>query len=141
MEVVGAVGSVLGVIGCVASLASTLTALKERYTYAALNITLVSSELLTVKRALEAIQTWRSEAKSSSPSSQQLDRDLSLTIESCAVLVTVIERKLGETDLTNPTVYDKARFVHLDMVFKDFAINLDSQIRALQLLLTIFQWY
>ena len=141
MEVVGGVGSILGIIGGVAALASTLTTLKERYQYAALNITLVSSSLWTVKAGLEAIHRWRSDAKKSAgPSSQQLDQDLSLTIESCAVLITVIERKLGETELTQPTVYDKVRFVHLDSVFKDFAANLDSQVRALQLLLTIFQW-
>ena len=140
LELVGGVGSILGIIGGVASLAKTLTTLKERYKYAALNITLVSGSLWTVKTALEAIQTWRSEAQNSSPSSQQLDQDLSFTIESTAVLVTVIERKVGETELTKPTVFDKMRFVQLDDIFKDFATNLDSQVRALQLLLTIFQW-
>lgn len=140
LGVIGGVGSVLSIVNSVTTLASNLTTLKERYDYAALNITLVSSSLWTVKAALEAIQAWRSTAKDSGPSSEQLDRDLNLTLESCAVLVTVIERKLGETDLTKPTVFDKMRFVNLDNIFKDFAANLDSQVRALQLLLTIYQW-
>ena len=141
MEVIGGVGSILGIVGGVAALASTLNTMKERYTYAALNITLVSSSLLTVKAALEAIHKWRSSTTTLGSSSQQLDQDLSITIESCAVLISVIERKLGETELAKPTVYDKVRFVHLDSVFKDFALNLDSQVRALQLLLTIYQWW
>ena len=141
LGVIGGVGSVLGVINSVTSIANNLMTLKERYDYAALNITLVSSSLWTVKAALEAIQKWRSESADSSQSSQQLDRDLSLTIENCALLVKVIERKIGETELANPSVLDRVRFVNLDNILKDFVANLDHQVRALQLLLTIFQWY
>lgn len=141
MEVIGGIGSVVGLISSVASAAKTLTNLKERYGYAPLNISLVSSSLWTVKAALEAIYDWRSSSQDTSLQSEQLDGNLSVSIESCAVLVAVIERKLGETDLLNPSVFDKLRFVRLDDVFKDFAGNMDTQVRALQLLLTIFQWY
>ena len=139
MEVIGGLGSIASLIGSVASAAKTLSNLKERYGYAPLNISLVSSSLWTVKAALEAIHDWRSSTRDTSLHSDQLDQNLSVSIESCAVLVAVIERKLGETDLIKPSVFDKMRFVRLDDVFKDFAGSMDTQVRALQLLLTIFQ--
>ena len=141
MDPLSAVAGVVGLIGGVTKVATTLHGLKEKYDYSALNITLVTGSLWTVKAALEAIREWRSTSNDASRPSQQLDQDLKLSLESCAVLVTVVERKLGESDLTNPSVYDRLRFVQLDDLFKSFTSSLDTQVRALQLLLTIFQWY
>ena len=141
MDPLSAAASLVGLIAGVGKVASTLNRLKEKYDYSALNITLVSGSLWTVKAALEAIREWRSSSTDTSRPSQQLDLDLKVSLQSCAVLITVVERKLGESDLTRPSVYDKLRFIQLDDVFKDFTASLDSQVRALQLLLTIFQWY
>lgn len=139
--VIGGVASVTSLVDCVVRLAKTLNDLREKYDSAALNISLVASSLWTIRAALEAIDAWRNSTKDSSQSSRQLDFDLSISLESCAVLVAVIDRKLGETNLTKPSVFDKLRFVSLDSLLKDFTSNLDGQVRALQLLLTIFQWY
>ena len=139
--IIGGIASVTSLVDCVVRLAKTLNDLREKYDYAALNISLVASSLWTIRAALEAIDAWRNSTQDSSQSSRQLDLDLSISLESCAVLVAVIDRKLGETNLTKPSVFDKLRFVSLDSLLKDFTSNLDGQVRALQLLLTIFQWY
>ena len=141
MDVIGGIASVASLVDCVIRLAKTLNDLREKYDYAALNISLVASSLWTIRAALEAIDAWRNSTHDSSQSSRQLDLDLRISLESCAVLVAVIDRKLGETNLTKPSVFDKLRFVSLDSLLKDFTSNLDGQVRALQLLLTIFQWY
>jgi hypothetical protein len=138
MEASAATASAAGLIGSVSALATTLRNLKQRYDFAVFNITRAASSLWTAKSALEAIQEWSATAAHSASSSPQLDADISLTLESCAVLVAVIERKLGETDVVK--VFDKSRIVVLDATLKDFTSHLDVQIRALQLLLTIFQW-
>ena len=141
MEVIGGIAGVASLVDGVVRLAKTLNDLREKYDYAALNISMVASSLWTIRAALEAIDAWRNSTQDSSQSSRQLDLDLSISLESCAVLVAVIDRKLAETNLTKPSVFDKLRFVTLDSLFKDFTSNLDVQVRALQLLLTIFQWY
>ena len=134
-----AVASVVALIGGVTTVATMLKKLKDKYDYSALNITIITGSLWTVKAALEAIREWRSVTNDTSRPSQQLDQDLQVSLESCAVLVAVVERKLGESNLLKPSVYDKLRFIQLDSLFKDFTANLDAQVRALQLLLTIFQ--
>ncbi|MCJ1393407.1 Ankyrin-2 [Xylographa bjoerkii] len=139
MEPISSIATVAGLISTIATLANTLTTLRERYNYAALNVALVASSLWTIKGALEAIAEWRSAAADMTRSSQQLDADLRISLESCALVVAVLERKLAETDLVRPSMLDKIRFVNLDTIYKDFTNHLDGQIRALQLLLTIFQ--
>ena len=141
MDPFSAVAGTAGLISSVTALATVFNTLQERYQNASLNITLVAGSLWTIKAALDAVQEWRATVVDQSKSSEQLDRDLGLSLESCAVLITVIDRKLGETDLVKPSVLDHLRFVQLDSVFKDFVSNLDGQVRALQLLLTISQWY
>lgn len=140
METLGAAATVAGLVSTVAALATTLSRLLERYRYAALNITLVTGSLWTIKAALEQVEDWRTTAADKTRSSRQLDRDLQISLESCALVVAVIERKLSETDLSRPSFVDKVRYVNLDAIYKDFIAHLDGQIRALHLLLTIFQW-
>lgn len=140
MDALGAVESAGGLIASVAGLAIALTNLKERYSYAAVHITLVASSLWAVRAALEAVQEWRAAAAGTERTFQQLDHDLTVSLESCAVLVAVVERKLGETGLTEPTVYDKKGFVNLDLMLKDFKAKFEGQVRALQLLVTVFRW-
>lgn len=140
MEVIGAAAGVVGLVSSVARVATTLSNLQQRYSYAALNITFIASSLWTTKAALEAIGAWRASSTDTSQSSQQLDIDVDVSLQSCALLVAIIERKLVEMKLDQPTFLDKARFLALDDIYKDFTSNLDSQIRALHLLLTIYQW-
>ena len=140
MDALGAVESAGGLIASVAGLAIALTSLKDRYSYVAVHITLVASSLWAVRAALEAVQEWRLAAAGTDRTFQQLDHDVAVSLESCAVLVTVVERKLGETGLTEPTVFDKKRFAGLDLMFKDFKAKFEGQVRALQLLVAVFRW-
>ena len=140
MEAIAAAASVVGLISSIARVATTLSNLQQRYSLAALNIAFITSSLWTTKTALEAIGAWRTTSTDKSQSSQQLDLDLKVSLQSCALLVAIIERKLVEMNLDQPTFLDKARFLALDALYKDYASNLDAQIRALHLLLTIFQW-
>ena len=137
MEAIGAVASVTGLLSSIAHLATTLSSLKERYDYTALNITIITSSLFTIKAALEAIEDSR---KGETSRSSQIYLDLEVFLQSCALLVAVIERKLAETNLIRPNFWDEVQFVSLDAIYKDFISSLDGQIRALHLLLIIFQW-
>ena len=140
MEVISGISSVVGLVGFIAQLTQTLNNLREKYNHAALNIAMVASRLWSIRAALVAMDDWRQSTKNTSETSKQLDHDLSISLEACAVLVAVIDRKLKETNLDRPSVFDKLRFVALDDIFKNFASNLDGQVGALQLLLSIYQW-
>lgn len=140
MEVIGGVSGVLQVVTSVTKLAKNLNEIRERYNNVALNMTLVSSQLSSIRAALEAIAEWREEAQDFSRPSQQLDEDLAISLNCCAILITVIDAKLGEAGYT-PGLRQKIRHLWLEDVLKEYLSNLEGQVRALQLLLTIFQWY
>lgn len=138
MEVLGGVSGVLQVVSSVTKLAKSLNEVREKYNNVALNMTLVSSQLSSIRAALEAIAEWRQEAQDFSRPSQQLDEDLAISLNCCAILLTVIDAKLGEAGYT-PGLKQKIRHLWLEDVLKEYLSNLEGQVRALQLLLTIYQ--
>ena len=138
MEVIGGISGVLQVVTSVSKLAKNLNEVRERYNNVALNMTLVSSQLSSIRAALEAIAEWRQGAQDGSRPSQQLDEDLAISLNCCAILITVIDAKLGEAGYT-PGLKQKIRHLWLENVLKEYLSNLEGQVRALQLLLTIFQ--
>lgn len=139
MEVVGGLSAFITVISSITKLAKSLNEVREGYNNVALNITLVASQLSTIKSALKAIADWREIAHGSSQVSRQLDEDLAVSLNCCAILVAVIDSKLGESGYT-PGMKAKVRHLWLEDVLKEYLSNLDGQVRALHLLLTIFQW-
>ena len=140
IEVIGGISGVLQVVSSVTKLAKSLNEVRERYNNVALNMTLVSSQLSSIRAALEAIAEWRQEAQDFSKPSQQLDEDLAIALNCCAILITVVDAKLGEAGYT-PGLKRKIRHLWLEDVLKEYLSNLEGQVRALQLLLTIYQWY
>ena len=137
---IGAVASVIQIVTAVTRLAKNLNEVRESYNNVALNITLVASQLNSIRAALEAIADWRTTTQDTSRTSQQLDEDLAISLNCCAILVTVIDSKLGEAGYT-PGMKQKIRHLWLEDVLKEYLSNLEGQVRSLQLLLTIFQWY
>ena len=138
MEVIGGVSSIITLVSTITKLAKQLNEVRESYESVALNTTLVVSQLSTIKAALEALHNWRSNDGENSDTSKQLDKDLGLSLSCCAILITVIDGKLGEAGYT-PGIRQKIRYVWLEDILKEYLSNLEGQVRALQLLLTIYQ--
>ena len=138
-SVIGIVGSLFTVISGVTKLSKNLNEIREKCKNAALNTTLVASQLSTIRAALEAIADWRITADASSQYSKQLDEDLAVSLNCCAILVTVLDSKLAKSGF-KPGMKDKIRDLWLEDVMKEYLSKLEGQVRALQLLLTIFQW-
>ena len=139
MEVIGGVSGVITVISGVAKLSKNLNEIRDRYRVVALNTALVASQLSTIRAALEAIADWRRTADSTSQYSKQLDEDLAVSLNCCAILVTVLNSKLVESGF-KPGMKSKIKYLWLEDVLKEYLSNLEGQVRALQLLLTVFQW-
>ncbi|KAL8705633.1 MAG: hypothetical protein Q9201_001270 [Fulgogasparrea decipioides] len=138
MEIIGGVSGTLTIVGSAAKLAKKLNEIRESYNAVALNIQLAAIQLSTIRAALEDIAEWRLNAPADTRASRNLDATLADSLKGCAVLITVIDGKLGEAGYT-PGVKQKMRHLWLEDVLQSYMSNLDGQVRALQLLLTSFQ--
>ena len=138
MEVIAGVSSILQVIDSVTKVAKRLNEVRESYNNVALHTTLVASQLSTIRAALEALYEWRANDQTSTGPSRQLDQDLGMSLSCCAILISVIDGKLDDSGYM-PGLKQKIRYLWLEDILKDYVSNLEGQVRALQLLLTIFQ--
>ena len=140
LSILGGVGSILQIITHVTKLAKSLNEVRESYQNVSLNITLVASQLSTIRAALEALHTWRNSDTIETEASIQLDQDLGLSLSCCAILITVIDGKLTEAGYKPGLgMKQKIKYLWLEDTLKEYVSNLEGQVRALQLLLTIFQ--
>lgn len=138
MEVIAGISSIVQVIDSVARVAKRLNEIRQSYNNVALNTTLVASQLSTIRAALEALYEWRSSDRDSTGPSKQLDKDLGMSLSCCAILISVIDRKLDDSGYM-PGLKQKIKYFWLEDILKEYVSNLEGQVRALQLLLTIFQ--
>lgn len=138
MEVIAGLSSILQVIDSVTRVAKSLNEIRESYNNVALNTTLVASQLSTIRAALEALYEWRASDGDSTGPSRQLDKDLGMSLSCCAILISVIDGKLDDSGYM-PGLKQKIKYLWLEDILKEYVSNLEGQVRALQLLLTIFQ--
>jgi len=140
LTIIGGVSSILQIITSVTQVAKSLNEVRESYDNVALNTTLVASQLSTIRAALEALHAWRVSDTVDTEATIQLDKDLGLSLSCCAILITVIDGKLTESGYKpGMGIKQKIRYVWLEDILKEYVSNLEGQVRALQLLLTIFQ--
>ncbi|KAL8695616.1 MAG: hypothetical protein Q9224_003294, partial [Gallowayella concinna] len=140
MEIIGGVSGVLAVVASVTKLSKKLNEVRDSYSSVALNIQLAAIQLATIRDALEDIADWRLKVQSETKAAKKLDATLADSLKGCAVLITVIDSKLGEAGYA-PGLKGKIRHMWLEDVLKGYISNLDGQVRALQLLLTSNQMY
>ena len=138
MEVIAGVSAILQIIDTVTRVAKRLNEVRESYNNVALNTALVEGQLSTIRAALEALYEWRASDRDSSQHSKQLDKDLGMSLSCCAILISVIDGKLDEAG-HKPGLVQKIKYSWLENILKEYISNLEGQVRALQLLLTIFQ--
>lgn len=138
MEAIAGISSILQVIESVTKVAKRLNEVRESYNNVALNTTLVASQLSTIRAALEALYEWRASDRDSTGPSRQLDKDLGMSLSCCALLISVIDGKLDDSGHM-PGLKQKIKYLWLEDILKEYISNLEGQVRALQLLLTIFQ--
>ncbi|CAL8584966.1 hypothetical protein XPA_010549 [Xanthoria parietina] len=135
MEIIDAVSGVVAVVASVSKLSKKLNEIRDSYSSVALNIQLAAIQLASIRDALENIAAWRLKVESETKAARKLDAALADSIKGCAVLITVIDSKLGEAGY-EPGVKGKINHIWLEDVLKGYISNLDGQVRALQLLLT-----
>ena len=138
MEVIGGISGVLTVVTAVTRLAKGLNDFRETYKNVGLSTMLVASHLKTIEFALQEIAALRKEALKSGERLRELDDGMDVSLNCCAILVTVLDNKLGEANAM-PNMREKMRYMWLEDVLKEYVSNLEGQVRNLQMLLSIFQ--
>lgn len=141
--VVGVVAGVASIVTVIGKSVQTLTTLRQRYTEAELNITLLTSQLRIVRVALLQVQSWASECLPDEPQHYQLVMDLEDAVDHCRLLVEYIDNQVSKFELSEDRSLkagSKMLVVLEDQATKDWSNRLDHQINALNLCLTAFRW-
>ena len=138
MEAIGGISAVLQIVSSVTKLAKGLNEFRERYKNVGLNTMLVVSHLTTIEFALQEIAGLRKQAVKSGERLRELDDGMDVSLNCCAILVSVLDNKLGEVN-SSPSTKDKVRYLWLEDILKEYVSNLEGQVRNLQMLLSIFQ--
>ena len=138
MEAIGGISAVIQVVSSVTKLAKGLNEFRERYKNVGLNTMLVVSHLTTIEFALQEIAGLRKQALKSGERLRELDDGMDVSLNCCAILVSVLDNKLGEVN-SSPSIKEKVRYLWLEDLLKEYVSNLEGQVRNLQMLLSIFQ--
>ncbi len=142
VSVIGLVGSIVGIIDVSTRAISALRALQQRWKIADLKISLLISQLTTLKAALSQIEEWISTSLNVTQH-YQLILDLESSLESCETLLLFIDAQLihlHQNDSKTLSFESRVKAVLEDNTIKECATHLDHQSTALNLLLTALNW-
>ena len=143
VSIIGVVGSIVSVIDVVTRNLIYLRRLQQQWTMADMTITLLIGHLATLKAALNQISEWIGTSLSSMPQHHQLVMDLTMSLESCKLLVLFMNSHIDRLELSDDDTLklrSRVRVVLEDQSVKDCVNHLNTQANALNLLLTAFNW-
>lgn len=142
VSAIGLASSLLGIIDVAARSISALRALQQRWKVADLTISLLISQLTTLKATLNQIKEWISTSLNSIQH-YQLVIDLGASLESCETLLLFIDGQLSHLDFNDSndlSIESKIKVALQDKAVKECATHLVNQSTALNLLLTALNW-
>lgn len=143
LSIVGTASSIVSIIDIATRCISSLRALQQRWVGADWTVNLLVGQLVTVKAALDQIREWSDTNLSKEPQHHQLVMDLDTSLESCRLLISVIDSHVSglEWDEANALTFgSKAKAVWKDQSTQDCVNHLHHQTVALNLLLTALNW-
>ncbi|KAI1365484.1 hypothetical protein F5Y08DRAFT_303741 [Xylaria arbuscula] len=126
------------VIKCIAGLRT----LKSKYHDAPLIISTIIGQLYMVQAALDQLAKWNRPERDRDPRYQQLAQQIDNSIDCFGPLVTSLEQRLKDFELTNEndiTTTQRLAFLWNEQETSDFSVLLDRQVNAFNLLLQAVQ--
>ena len=144
VSAISLVGSVVNIVGTVTGMIKSLQELRRHWKEADLTVALLISQLTTLKAALNQIAEWISSSLVDIPQYRQLIIDLEESLSSCNVLITFMDHhmaKLAWTETQALTYESRVRVILEGKATKDCLDHLNNQANALNLLLTVFNWF
>ncbi|KAK4690330.1 hypothetical protein P7C71_g6437, partial [Lecanoromycetidae sp. Uapishka_2] len=140
---IGLGASVIGTIDVVTRTISGLRKLQQRWKSADMTVSLLLGQLSTLKAALDQISSWISNSLDGVPENYQMVIDLEMSLDSCNILVSVMDTYVSELDRDKDdrlTFEGKMNAMLQDSSIKECANHLSHQCMALNLLLTALNW-
>ena len=142
VSVIGLAGSIFGIVDVATRSISALRALQQRWKTADLTISLLISQLSTLRAALSRIEGWILTSLDA-VQHYQLVMDLEASLESCETLLLFIDGQisyLAWNDSNALSLESKIKAVLQDKTVKECATHLANQSTAINLLLTAMNW-
>lgn len=144
LSIVGAASSIVSILDIAMRCIGSLRILQQRWYEADWTVSLLVGQLTTLKVALEQIHEWIASSLDPVPQHYQLVLDLDASLESCHLLVSIIDRHVSSLHwdhIDALTFASKAKTVWKDQSIQDCVNHLYHQTAALNLLLTAINWF
>ena len=135
-SITGVAASVLALVGVTATVVKRLNDIYGKFNGADLTISLMTSQLSTLKAALEQIVQWMKSALFSVPRYQQLLKDLETSLKGCKVVMALLDKYTQNAEGILGTV----EFMWNEDKINEYLSHLNHQTNALTLLLQALQW-
>ena len=121
-----------------------LNALKSRFDSADLTISLLVGRLSVIRQSLIDIGHWSEDGSDGKPSQSSEFKDaLNISLQGCHALLQCLDCRIDGIFRGSSTFgsWQRGKFVWKADILKEFEGRLDSEISALKLLLTSYQWF
>lgn len=146
VSAVGLAGALVGIGDVLTRSIRSLISLQSKYRSSSLVVSLLIGQLTTLKAALNQITELVTGTLINIPLHQQLVADLQVSLESCHVLIFVLQDRIGglEQEHSNGislTAKGKIGFLLEESGLNEFNNHLNHQVNAMTLLLTALNWY
>lgn len=127
------------VIKCIVGLRE----LKRKYYNAPLVVSTIIGQLDMAKAALDQLAKWNKPERDRDPRFQQLALQIDSSIDCFSPLVTSLEQRLKDFELTskeNLSTTQRLTFLWDEREISEFSVLLDRQVNAFNLLLQAINW-
>ena len=144
LSAISLAGSIVGIVDVAARSISALRKIQERWKAADLTVSVLIGQLTILKAALDQISKWVSTSLTGSSQHHQLVIDLEAAVQSCRLLLSLLDEYLSklEWDTSHRLDFEsRVKIVLQDCNMKELANHLSNQSIALNLLLTAINWY
>lgn len=145
VSALGLAGALIGIGDVITRSLGSLISLQSKYRSSSLVVTVIIGQLTTLKAALNQITEWATNSLVSALMHEQLVADLQVSLESCHVLIFLLEERIerlqqGVDDDGSWTIKGKIGFLLEGTGLNKFTNHLNNQVNVLNLLLTALNW-
>jgi DNA-directed RNA polymerase specialized sigma subunit len=143
LSIIGGVGAAAGIIVTITKTVKHLNDLQTKYKDAEMSITQLMRQLLSIKASLIQIQEWTELNLSRSPREKELVDAFGISFEGCKEAMDAMAEevaKLVQDGINGDMRTMRTRYLWNEDTMKDHQGRLESQVQALQLLLSAVQW-
>lgn len=143
LTIIGGVGAAAGIIATITKTVKGLSDLQSKYSEAETSVRQLIRQLTAIKASLIQIRDWTELNLHGSPREKELVDAFQIALEGCQEAMEKMAdevAKLVQDALAGDRRTMRARYVWNEESMKDHQDRLDSQVQALQLLLSAVQW-